>query len=114
MKGVRGQFDIASKKTWPCALDTDDKGDMNDYEFEKYVITKLTCLYPYLADTAGLRYILNVDSGPGRMNIKLLAKLRGSRLVFLPWSAITQETDQSFGEFKCKFCANLNTLDVRD
>ena len=59
------------------ALHTWNKGGMNDNVFEKYMLTNLEHLYPDIADNvAGHRVILKVDSGPGRMNIKLLAKLR--------------------------------------
>ena len=84
---------------------------MNDEEFEKYVITNLTHLYPDVADSPGLRVILkvSVDSGPGRMNNRLLAKLRARGWYLHPGvpntTVITQETDQMFGEFKSKFHA---------
>ena len=114
MKGVRGQFGAKQEETWGCTLGTNEKGGMNDEEFEKYVITNLTRLYPDVADVPGYRVILKVDSGPGRMNIKLLAKLRARGWYLYPGvpntTAITQETDQSFGEFKSKFRANLNAL----
>ena len=55
MKGVRGKFGAPSVKTWGCTLGTNDKGGMNDEEFEKYVITNLTRLYPVVADVPGLR-----------------------------------------------------------
>ena len=88
---------------------------MNDEEFEKYVLTNLDCLYPDVADVAGhTRVILKVDSGNSRMKIKLLAKLRAQGFYLYPGvpntTAITQETDQSYGELKSKFCANLNRL----
>ena len=38
------------------------------------MLTNLKPLYQHVVDTAGLRFILKVDSGPGEMNIKLLAK----------------------------------------
>ena len=105
MNGVRGQFGTARVKTWPCTpLSTNKKGGMNDDEFEKYVITDLTHLYPDVADTVGLRILLNVDSGPGGMDSKLLAKLRATGWYIYGGvpntTAITQETDQSYGEFK--------------
>ena len=58
--------------------------------------------------------ILKVDSGPGRNNVELLARLRATGIYVYPCvpntTAITQETDQqSFHEYKSQFCANLNT-----
>ena len=45
-----------------------EKGGMNEIEFEKYVEDNLTRLYPDSADLPGKRVMLKVDSGPvGKM-----------------------------------------------
>ena len=78
------------------------------------MFTNLACLYPDVADTEWHKVILKVDSGPGQMNIKLLAKLRAQCYYLYPGVpntiAVIQETDQLFGELKSKFWANLNRL----
>ncbi len=58
--------------------------------------------------------LLKVDSGPGRMNIRLLSTLR--RLGFILYQCVpntthvTQETDQCYGPFKMQFTINLDNL----
>ena len=72
--GHRFWFGMGEETEWPCTLGTNEKkGGMNDKEFEKYVLTNLERLCSDVVDNvAGHRVILKVDSGPGRMNIKLL------------------------------------------
>ena len=50
----------------------------------KNVLTNLDCLYQDVADTEGHKVILKVDSGPGQMNIKLLAKVRARGYYLYP------------------------------
>ena len=74
----------------------------------------ITCLYPDSADCEGCQVILKVDNGPGRMNERLLGKLRARGFYLYPGvtntTAVTQETDILFGYFKSLFRENLNQM----
>jgi hypothetical protein len=48
---------------------------MDEDEFEKYLLNSIVPLYPDAKNMPGYRVLLKVDSGPGRMNIRLLTKL---------------------------------------
>ena len=48
---------------------------MDSEEFEKYVLGSIVPLYPTAQDKPGHCVMLKVDSGPGRMNLNLLARL---------------------------------------
>ena len=83
-------------------------------EPERGLLKNAVCLYPDAADITGHRVILECDRCPCRMNQTLLAQLcaRGFHLYScVPnTTAITQETDQLFGEFKLLFCKNQKKL----
>ncbi len=49
---------------------------MDSEEFEKYVLGSIVPLYPTAQDKPGHCVMLKVDSGPGRMNLNLLARLQ--------------------------------------
>jgi len=62
--------------------------------------------------------MVKVDSGPGRLNQSLLTRARFMGFYIYPGvpntTAVTQETDQSYGPFKTQFVANLNEMsDIR-
>ena len=58
--------------------------------------------------------IIKVDSGPSQINVGMLANLRAKGFYLYPGvpntTAITHETDQSFGEFKNSFRRILKKL----
>ena len=58
--------------------------------------------------------ILKCDSGPGRLNLDLLADLRTSGFILFPGvpktTAVMQETDQNYGPFKTQYCKNLDVV----
>ena len=87
---------------------------MKDDKFKEYCLTNIKRLFPDVADTDGHRVILKCDSGPGRMNLSLIFKLRAAGFLLYPCvpntTAVTQETDISFGLFKHLFHKNLNQL----
>ena len=51
-----------------------EKGGMNNEEFDKYIDNSIVPLYPNLEDMLGKRVLLKVDSGPGRNGRDLLNK----------------------------------------
>jgi hypothetical protein len=72
-------------------------------------------LYPNTPDKPGKRLILKCNSGPGRLLVDLLAKLRFLGVYLYPCvpntTVITQETDQTYGKlFKSQYRKNLELL----
>ena len=87
---------------------------MNEVEFEKYINNNVRTLWPDVEDVPGKRVALKVDSGPGRMNIDLLARLRLIGIYLYPGvpntTTVTQETDRNYGPFKNAYRRNLLKL----
>ena len=84
VKGVEGKFGGEEKKIWQCTFGMNNKGGMDNDEFEKYVQNNLVRLYPNAADIKGHRVIVKCDGGPGRMNETLLADLRAKGFYLYP------------------------------
>ena len=88
-----------------------EKGGMDDAEFKKYVKNNIMPLYLDALDVPGKRVMVKVDSGPGRLNVPLLAHLRERGWYLYPGvpntTAVSQETDQNYGPFKTQFRKNL-------
>ena len=80
------------------------KGGMDEAEFEKYLTNSIFPLYPDVKDVMGKRVMLKVDSGPGRLNMDLLACFYLLEFVLyhdIPnTTTFTQETDTNYGPFK--------------
>ena len=57
---------------------------MDDDEFEKYLMNSIVPLFPHAKDKKGHRVLIKVDSGPGRLSMKLLVKLRLLGFVLYP------------------------------
>eukprot|EP00536_Pseudo-nitzschia_multiseries_P000250 jgi/Psemu1/546/gm1.546_g len=87
---------------------------MDGVEFQKYVETSIVSLYPDAQPANGKWVLLIVDSGPGRLNPKLLQLLSRKGFILLPGvpntTHITQVTDQNFGPFKTAFRDNRKKL----
>jgi hypothetical protein len=113
-KDVMVQFGHSVVKALPCTFGMNEKAGMNSIELEKYMRGSILPLYPDIADVPGKRVIMKVDSGPGRMNVEMLASLRLQGLYLVPGvpntTGKTQETDQNYGPFKSGFRANIRTL----
>ena len=111
---VIGKFGWAEKCTWPVLFGQNEKGGMDSKEFAKYLFTSIVTLFPHVKDKPGHRVLLNVDSGPGWMNLNLLAKLRLLGFVLYPCvpntTHVTQEMDQNYGPFKTQFLSNLDLI----
>ena len=73
---VVGKFGTDAERSWDCTFGLNTKGGMDDCEFEQYVMNSILPLYPNTRDRPGHRLLLKCDSGPGRLQIGLLAKLR--------------------------------------
>ena len=71
-------------------------------------------LYPETRGRKGHRLPLKCNSGPGRLQVELLAQLRFLGVYLYPGvpntTAVTQETNWTYGLFKSKYRANLEDL----
>ena len=71
-------------------------------------------LYPDVAPVKGRWVVIKCDSGPGRLNPNLLAFLRFHGFILYPGvpntTAVTQETDQSYGPFQSAVRSNLQLI----
>ena len=114
MPGIRGTFGNGVERIWPVTFALNDKGGMDDDEFRSYFLTSVAVLYPDAEDKCGKRVMVKIDSGPGRLNMELLAELRILGFVLYPGvpntTAVTQETDQNYSLFKSVFIENLEEL----
>ncbi len=112
MKNVRGKFGHDEVKTFPCTFGLNEKGGMDKDEFEKYLFVNIVSLYPDAVDVPGKRVCIKLDSGPGRINAELMARLRLMGFYVFPGvpntTSVTQETDRKYGPFKTKFRSNLS------
>jgi hypothetical protein len=59
----------------PCTFGLNEKAGMNDTKLDKNITNSILLLFLDISDTPGSRVILKVDSGPGQMNVKMLARL---------------------------------------
>ena len=90
------------------------KAGMDNIEFNKYLFSTIVPLYPDAEDKAGKRVAVVVDSGPGRVNETMLAKLRIRGFYLIPGvpntTHVTQATDRNYGMFKTVYRNNLVKL----
>ena len=117
MKKVRGVFGMgagASEESFGVTIGLNEKGGMDMEEFAKYLRNSIMPLYPNAAPEFGKWVILKCDSGPGRLNLDLLADLRSDGFILFPGvpntTAVSQETDQNYGPFKTQYCKNLDAV----
>ena len=85
-----------------------DKGGMDDDEFFKYLLNRIVpLLTDTVADEPGKRVLVKIDSGPGRRNVEMLARLKNFGFYLYPGvpntTSIFQETDQNYGMFNSTF-----------
>ena len=53
VSSTRGSFGCEEERAWLCTISLNEKGRMNDEEFDKYVDKSIVPLYPDLEDTPG-------------------------------------------------------------
>ena len=89
----QGKFSFPKDKAGPIIVGINSKGGMGNVEFDAYISNSLIPLYP--------------DSGPGRLRVKMLARIHLLRFVLYSGvpntTAISQETDRNYGPFKTAF-----------
>ena len=74
-----------------------EKGGIDEKDFEEYVMNSIIPLYPNAKNKWEKHVVLKVDSGPGRSNFNLLARLKLFSFVMYPGvpntTHVTQESD---------------------
>ena len=114
IKDVWAKFGFPERRAFPCTFGMNEKAGMNAEELHKYIVNSILPLFPDIEDMPLKRVILKLDSGPGRMNVEMLAELRLRGLYVTPGvpntTAKTQETDQNYGPFKGGFRRNIRSL----
>ena len=67
-----------------------------------------------VSEEPGKRVLVKMDSGPGRRNVEMLARLKNLGFYLYPgipnMTSISQETDQNYGMFKSAFQFNLGDV----
>jgi hypothetical protein len=113
-KQIVAQFGHSERRELPCTFGMNNKGGMNSVELEKYMKGSILPLFPDVEDVPLKRVVVKVDSGPGRMNIEMLADLKVKGVYLVPGvpntTGKTQETDQNYGSYKTVFRDNLRVL----
>ena len=111
---VRGRFGASEEKMWPCTVGVNAKGGMDNEEFSDYLMNSIVPLYPDAEDCKGKRVLIKIDSGPGRLNMDMIARLKALGFILYPGvpntTSVSQETDQNYGIFKSYFRRNLGKL----
>jgi hypothetical protein len=106
MKKVRGEFGMGVSASFGVTIGLNEKSGMDMEEFAKY-------LYRMRHLNLGSGF-LKCESGPGRLNLDLLADLRLDGFILFPGvpntTAVTQETDQNYGPFKTQYFKNLDAV----
>ena len=107
MPHVRGNFGAPEEQAWSITVGMNARGGMENVEFNEYLSNSLIPLYPGSEDVKGERVIFNLDSGTGRLVMKLLVRLRLLDFVLYPvvpnTTAVSQETDSNYSPFKTEF-----------
>jgi hypothetical protein len=91
-----------------------NKGWIDGVKFFEYLKKLIMKLYSDAAPVKGRWVVIKCDSGPGRLNPTLLTCLRYHCFILYPGvpntTAVTQETDQSYGPFQTAVRTNLQLL----
>ena len=111
---VKGIFGWETEQEFPISIGLNSKGGMDDDNFFEYIKKSIMKLFPDAAPIKGRWVIIKCDSGPGRLNPTLLAYLRFHGFILYPGvpntTAVTQETDKSYGPFQTAVRTNLQLI----
>jgi hypothetical protein len=98
MRNVVGKFGLGQTTSCPATFGMNEKDGMDMVKFPAYIRNAIMPLYPDAEPSFGKWVILKCDSGPGRMNLDLLADLQSSGFILFPGvpntTAVSQETNQ--------------------
>ena len=111
---VRGKFGCDEENTWPVTIGMDEKGGMDDAEFEKYVFGSIIPLYPNASSVKFKWVVIKVSIIPGRLKKTLLARLQILGFILYHGvpntTVVTQETDWYYGSFQTQLRNNLELV----
>jgi hypothetical protein len=111
-----GRFGCDKEMVWPCTISLNEKGGMNDKEFDRYIDNSIVPLYPDLEDILGKQVLLKVDSGPGCNGRDLLNKAQFQGVYLFPCFpntiSLQQETDINYGSLKSVVRSNLKKFSM--
>ena len=111
---IRGKFGGEEERLWPDTFGMNEKGGMDESEFDEYLRGSIFPLFPDVEDTDGKRVLLKLDSGSGRTNLHLLASCCLMGFYLYPGvpntTAVSQETDRNYGPFKNAFRSILEVI----
>ena len=109
---IKGKFGNSDFREWPVTIGINEKGGMDDVEFQQYFLNSIVPSFPDFNNVNGKRVMVKVDLRPGRLQDSFLAKARTLGFVTYPGvpntTAVTQEMDQNYGPFKTQFVTSLN------
>jgi len=109
-----GKFGFDTPRELPSTFGMNERGGMNSVELDKYIKKPILPLFPDVEDVPLKRVLLKLDSGPGRMNLDMLADLRLQGVYVIPGvpntTHATQETNQNYGLYKSIYRGNLQLL----
>ena len=111
LHNIVGNFGHETEQSFPVTIGMNEKGGMDDDQFAKYLLNLISAIFPDCADKRGRRVIINIDSGPGRTNVELLARLQMMGVYLYPGvpntTSVSQETDRNYGVFKSIYRENI-------
>ena len=115
MHYINGKWGFEEECQKSVTFGMNERGGMDEDEFEKYIFNSIATLYPDVEDRDGKRIVIKLDGGPGRTNVKMLAKARVRGILFFPCvpnsTAITQELDVlSYFRLKYMYRRNLEKM----
>ena len=114
MLDVKATFGHKEEQSFLVSVGLNHKGGMDEDNFFEYIQNSIMQLYPNAAPVKGQWVCIKCDSGPGRVNMELLAYLQFHGFLLFPGvpntMAMTQEMDQSYGPFQSKLRSNLEVI----
>ena len=114
MPHVRGNFGAPKEKAWLITVGMNEKGGMDNVEFDEYLSRPLIPLYPGAENVKWKRVLFKLDSGPGRLGVNLLARLCLLGFVLYPGvtntTAVSQDANRNYSPFKTAFRIILDKI----
>ena len=111
---IVGKYGFGNVVENECKVNCNAKSGMDAVDFSKYLQTYVMPLYPDAQDNPGKRVLIIVDSGPGRIDMDMLATLRAHGFYLMAGvpntTHVTQATDRNYGPFKTIYRTNLKEL----
>ena len=101
---IRGKFGLPEERNLPATAGCNEKGGMKEPEFKEYLEKYILPLYEDARDEPGHRVMLKVNSGPGRLLMRMLARMRVRGIYMYPAvsnkTSVLQEADCAYVPMK--------------